>query len=134
NCKTQNKEGEVYGTDDASRSGLLLKGQSDSFRFQIFQGKDYRITICNEEMLGNTINFQIRDFDSDALLYDNKDYNYEKVFEFTCLTSRTVKIVVMIPSDNNTITTSSIGINPKPTQMGCVGVLIESMVTPKKGF
>jgi len=67
-------------------------------------------------------------------LYDNKDNSYERTFEFSVLITRNVKIVVTVPADDKTQKTTTIGLKPKPNQMGCIGVLIESMITPKKGF
>jgi len=133
NCKPPQTTAN-YTTDQASRSGLLMKGQSSEFRLTFYQGRDYRITICNELPLGDKIQYQIIDWEDQSVLYDNKEFNYEKNFEFSVLITRNVKIVVSVPADDKTLKTNTIGFKPKPTQMGCVGVLIESMITPKKGF
>lgn len=127
-------DGTGYTYSDVSRSGLLMKGQTSEFRFDLHQGKDYRITICADPVLGEKIQYQIMDFEENTVLYDNAEFNYAKDFEFTVLTSRNVKIVVTVPADDKTNKSTSIGFKPKPTQMGCVGVMVESMVTPKKGF
>ncbi|OQA99124.1 MAG: hypothetical protein BWY22_00599 [Bacteroidetes bacterium ADurb.Bin217] len=132
-CK-RTQETTNYGISPDSRSALLLKGQTSEFRLLIYQGKDYRITVCNDEILGTNIQFKIIDYDTNEVLYDNKDYNYVKEFEFTVLMSRTVKIVVSVPDDSNTTAVNNSGFRAKPTSMGCVGVLIEDMITPKKGF
>jgi len=131
-CKSQVESN--YSIADVSRSALLLKGQTSEFRFLIYQGKDYRITICGDDILGPNLQFQIVDWETNEVLYDNKDYNYVGEFEFTVLMSRTVKIVVTIPSDDPDDTNNSIGFKPKSTAMGCVGVLVEEMITPRKGF
>ncbi len=133
NCKPPQTSAN-YTTDQASRSGLLMKGQTSEFRMTFYQGKDYRITLCNQAPLGEKVQMQIIDWEDQTVLYDNKEFNYDKNFEFTVLITRNVKIVVTVPADDKTQKTTSIGFKPKPTQMGCVGVLIESMVTPKKGF
>ena len=132
-CK-RTQETTNYNISPDSRSALLLKGQTSKFRLLIYQGKDYRITICNDEILGSNIQFKIIDYDTNEVLYDNKDYNYVKEFEFTVLMSRTVKIVVSVPDDSNSKVVNNSGFRAKPTSMGCVGVLIEDMITPKKGF
>lgn len=123
-----------YQYDQVSRSGLLMKGQTSEFRINLYQGRDYRITICNQEALGENVQYQIVDFENNTVLYDNKEFNFERAFEFSVLISREVKIVVTVPADASTQKTTSVGFKPKPTQMGCVGVLVESMITPKKGF
>lgn len=132
-CK-RTQETSNYGISPDSRSALLLKGQTSEFRIVIYQGKDYRITVCNDEILGSNIQFKIIDYDTNEVLYDNKDYNYVKEFEFTVLMSRTVKIIVSVPDDSNSAVVNNSGFRAKPTSMGCVGVLIEDMITPKKGF
>jgi hypothetical protein len=139
NCKPPQSAAN-YTTDQASRSGLLMKGQSSEFRITFYQGRDYRITICNEAPLGDKVQYQIIDWEDQSVLYDSKVVNdrnemtYERNFEFSVLITRSVKIVVSVPADDKTLKTNTIGFKPKPTQMGCVGVLIESMITPKKGF
>ena len=132
-CKTA-QETSNYTLSNDSRSALLLKGQTSEFRFLIYQGKDYRIRVCADEILGANIQFKILDYDTNEVLYDNKDYSYVKEFEFTVLQSRTVKIVVAVPDDANSEKPKNSDFRAKPTSMGCVGVLIEDMVTPKKGF
>jgi hypothetical protein len=131
-CKNQVESN--YSVSDASRSALLLKGQTSEFRFLIYEGKDYRITICGDDLLGPNLQFQIVDWETNEVLYDNKDYNFVREFEFTVLMSRTVKLVVTVPSEDPNESNNSIGFQPKSTAMGCIGVLIEEMITPKKGF
>lgn len=123
-----------YSYSDNSRSALLMKGQVSEFTFDLHQGKDYRITFCYDGVLGDKVQYKIIDYDYGDVLYDNADFNYAKEFEFTVLQSRKVKIEVSVPADSETQQTTKMGLKPKPTQMGCVGVLIEYMVTPKKGF
>lgn len=132
-CK-RTQETSNYSISPDSRSALLLKGQTSEFRLLIYQGKDYRITICADEILGVNTQFKIVDYETNEVLYDNKDYNYVKEFEFTVLQSRTIKIVVSVPDETTSAVVNNSGFRAKPTSMGCVGVLIEDMVTPKKGF
>ena len=91
NCKPPQTSAN-YNTDQASRSGLLMKGQSSEFRLTFYQGRDYRITLCNEAPLGEKIQYQIIDWEDQTVLYDNKEFNYEKTFEFSVLITRNVKI------------------------------------------
>lgn len=132
-CK-RTQENNYYALSPESRSALLLKGQTSEFRFLIHQGKDYRVTICHDEILGNNVQFKIVDYDTNEVLYDNKNYNYVKEFEFTVLMSRTIKIIVTVPDDSASSVNNDSGFRAKPTSMGCVGVMIEDMITPKKGF
>ena len=75
------------------------------------------------------------DYETEELLYDNKDFNYVKEFEFTVVQSRQIKISIEIPEDSAQKTTANTtGLISKNINQGCVGVRIEEMSTPKTGF
>lgn len=133
-CQSMASTGYIMSND--SRSALLRKGQTSEFRIIIYQGKDYRISVCSDEAsLGNTIHMKLIDYDTDELLYDNKDFNYVKDFEFTVVQTRTIKISVEIPEDQTQKSAANTtGLISKSINQGCVGVLIEEMSTPKTGF
>lgn len=133
-CREKKDVTTSYSYSDFSRSGLLLKGQVSEFNIDLYQGKDYRITLCYDAVLGEKVQYKIIDYDYGDILYNNADFNFATEFEFTVLQSRKVKIEVSVPADDKTKQTTAIGLKPKPTQMGCVGVLVEFMVTPRKGF
>ncbi len=128
---TVNTDGYIYSPD--SRSALMTKGQKSEFKFTIHQGRDYRLSICGADILGDKIQFQLMDFEEGTLLYDNAGFDYTRDFEFTVKQTRNIKIVITVPNpkvaDNN-----AFALKAKNTEMGCVGVLIETMVTPKTGF
>lgn len=133
-CQALASSGYVMSND--SRSAMMRKGQTSEFRITIYQGKDYRISVCTDESaLGNTIHMRLVDYDTNEVLYDNKDKNYVKDYEFTVILTRTIKIVIDIPEDP---TQKDLGANTglisKSINQGCVGVLIEEMSTPKTGF
>ena len=44
-----------YRYNDASRSALFLKGQTSETRLEIYNGRDYRISLCADEVLGRQI-------------------------------------------------------------------------------
>lgn len=125
-----------YAMSNESRSAMLRKGQTSEFRVVIYQGKDYRISVCSEEAsLGNTVHMRLIDYDTDELLYDNKDFNYVKDFEFTVVQTRTIKIQIEIPEETSQKSSANTtGLISKSINQGCVGVLIEEMNTPKTGF
>ncbi|MFO7869716.1 MAG: hypothetical protein R6U95_10505 [Bacteroidales bacterium] len=132
NCA--NTEDNGYSTAEGSRSALLLKGQTSEFRFTIYEGKDYKFSICGEESLGEHLQYQLIDWETNEVLYDNKDHNYVNSFEFTVLITKTIRVEVTVPTKESESETNSNSLRPKSTSMGCVGVLIEEMITPKKGF
>lgn len=119
-----------------SRSAMMRKGQTSEFRITIYQGKDYRISVCTDELsLGNTVHIRLVDYDTNEALYDNKDKNYVKDYEFTVIQTRTIKIVIDVPEDpTQKGSGASTGLISKSINQGCVGVLIEEMSTPKTGF
>lgn len=133
-CQSYASKGYIMSND--SRSAIMRKGQNSEFRITIYQGKDYRISVCADEAnLGNTVHLRLIDYDTEELLYDNKDFNYVKDFEFTVVQTRTIKISIEIPEDQSQkASPNSTGLISKSINQGCVGVLIEEMSTPKTGF
>ena len=133
-CQTLTTSGYIMSND--SRSAMMRKGQVSEFRITIYQGKDYRISVCADEAnLGTSIHMRLIDYDTDELLYDNKNSNYVKDFEFTVVQTRTIKISIDIPEDSSQKpTANTTGLISKSINQGCVGVLIEEMSTPKTGF
>ncbi|MCQ2959343.1 MAG: hypothetical protein MJ198_04030 [Bacteroidales bacterium] len=133
-CQSYASKGYIMSND--SRSAILRKGQTSEFRITIYQGKDYRISVCADEVnLGSTVHLRLIDYDTDELLYDNKDFNYVKDFEFTVVQTRTIKISIEIPEDQTQkASANTTGLISKSINQGCVGVLIEEMSTPKTGF
>jgi len=123
-----------YVISSDSRSAMFLKGQTSEFRLTIYQGKDYRITICNDEVLGDNIGMAIIDRETGEPLYNNKDFNYVRDFEFTVLMTREIKIIISVPDDSGSMKPKGDFRTKDAAGMGCLGVLIEEMITPKKGF
>ena len=133
-CPSANTTG--YHMSNDSRSATMRKGQSSEFRITIYQGKDYRISVCSDESaLGSTVHMRLIDYETEELLYDNKDFNYVKEFEFTVVQSRQIKISIEIPEDSaQKAAANTTGFISKNINQGCVGVRIEEMSTPKTGF
>ncbi len=131
NCKYS--ENKYYHYNESSRSALFVKGQTSKMNFEIFNGRDYRISICNDEILGDTIEFKLLDDETGDILYDNAEDNYSKIFEFTVFESRVISIEIFVPGETESQNKKH-GVLPKTKNIGCVGVLIEHMITPVKGF
>lgn len=114
---------------EGSKSGLMLRGETMESVFTIFQGKDYRITLCSE-LFPNEINLKIYDADDGSiLLYDNTQNDTAQIFEFQVFNTRRVRAMVSVPkiaqSKKNT------GLLVEKTPRGCVGFLLETMITRK---
>lgn len=75
------------------------------------------------------------------MLYDNAAAEYGKSVEFTIDQSRRLILEVTIPNDGMPSKGSAKGVKDKgkgksmqSSEMGCLGVLVEHMTTPKSGF
>ena len=92
-------------------------------------------TVCMSSVIRDFSNYILNTNYTEELLYDNKDFNYVKDFEFTVVQTRTIKISIEIPEDQSQkASPNSTGLISKSINQGCVGVLIEEMSTPKTGF
>jgi len=126
-----------YKIHDASRSALFLKGQTSETPVTIYNGRDYRISLCWDPVLGNKIIFKIIDDETKNILYDNATDGYSSDFEFTVARTSDIIIEVTVPGSNALINSSEddeLIFVQKDKEMGCVGVLVEHMITPTKGF
>ncbi len=45
--------------DSQSKSAIMAKGQTSSFHLVAYNGLDYRVTVCADEMIGSQIQFRI---------------------------------------------------------------------------
>lgn len=55
----ENKDNESMKYDSQSKSAVLGKGQISEFHMVAYDGLDYRISICSDEILGSQIQFKI---------------------------------------------------------------------------
>ena len=114
---------------EGSKSALLLRGEFMESVFTIFQCKDYRITLCSE-LFSNEINLKVYDADDGSiLLYDNTQNETAQVFEFQFFNTRRVRCIISVPLSNQP--KKNTGLLVEKTPRGCVGFLLESMVTRK---
>jgi hypothetical protein len=72
------------------------------------------------------------------LLYDNSTDNYATELEFSVETTRRLTLELSIPGEGGSGKAKGVaqgkGKLMKSSEMGCVGILIEHMTTPKQGF
>lgn len=114
---------------EGCKSALLLRGEQMESVFTIFQCKDYRITLCSE-LFNNEVVLKIYDADDGSiLLYDNTVNDVAQIFEFQVFNTRRVRAVVSVPKTNTS--KKNTGLLVEKTPRGCVGLLLESMVTRK---
>ena len=134
-CRVSNNI--YYKVHDLSRSALFLKGQTSRTPFSIYNGRDYRISLCWDPILGNHVLFKILDAEGESVLYDNAKDEFSTDFEFTVTQTSDIIIEVTAPKDRNDVGTTgsnTVFFVEKDQSMGCIGVLIEHMITPTKGF
>lgn len=126
-----------YKLHDDSRSALFVKGQTSKTFIEIFNGRDYRISLCWDPVLGSRMGFKIIDRETDDVLYDNSTDEFATEFEFTVTQSREIVVEVAVPGESGLSKSSGneeLILVRKDREMGCVGVLVEHMITPSKGF
>lgn len=126
-----------YVKHEDSRSALFLKGQKSRTNFTIYNGRDYRISLCWDPILGGPIQFKLINRETNQVLYDNATDEFASEFEFTVTQRADLYIEISVPGEsatNNAIGNEDIILVRKDTDVGCVGILIEYMVTPPKGF
>lgn len=126
-----------YKVHNSSRSALFLVGQTSETPFTIYNGRDYRISMCWDPILGNRLLFKILDGPTRSVLYDNANDEYNTDFEFTVARTSEIIIQITVPEDaeeEQKESNNSSAFFQKDKRMGCVGVLIEHMITPTKGF
>lgn len=121
-----------FSLNGQSRSARMYKGQKSTLNVIFHDEQDYRITICPADILGEQVEFKIRDGKSQEVLYDNADEDGSMIFEFSCAQTQRMILEIKIPDDGDGATSKLSKL--RSTSSGCLGVLIEYMTTPKTGF
>ena len=126
-----------YRVVDNSRSALFVKGQTSRIKIIIYNGRDYRISFCHDQVLGEGIVMRLIDAENEQTLYDNSEDGFASEFEFTVTQTREIYVEISVPGSSQL---SEVGDDAdlifvrKDTEMGCIGILVEHMITPVKGF
>ena len=111
-CKFPNSS---YFYSGQSRSALFAFGMTSEFKLVTFGGEDYNLSICYERKFKNVRLRLLEDNADKTVLYDNKDFNYQEVMNFTNNVARKVIIEISIPEDAT---------GKEGQALHCVGVLI----------
>lgn len=123
-CSLASEDGFRYNSQ--SRSGLFARGTTSKLKAVFYEGFDYSISICPDGSLGNDIQFTLTDAADGSLIFDNATNNKSLNMEFSCETTRSMFITVIIPGGG--------AVKGQAQDGACLGILIEQMVTPKVGF
>ena len=94
-------------------SAVLNEGDVAELMITFYNGQDYRIYICSQELLGN-VEFKLLDLDKNILFF-NKDHDYVKYWDFKSNSTQQLIIQVRVPQSE---TKSEI------VQSGCVSILV----------
>jgi len=130
-------ENVYYKITEESRSALFVKGQTSRVRINIYNGRDYRVSFCHDQILGEGIIMRLIDAENGNTLYDNSEDNFATEFEFTVTQTREIFVEIEIPGNSalaDAENNEDLIFVRKDTSMGCVGILVEHMITPPKGF
>lgn len=116
----------IYNVNSASTSFLLYLGESQEIPITIENNKDYRITVCGDSIFDNVIQFII--FNEQGEKYYNNSTNEFKLnIEFSNTQTQDVIFEISTPQQSEYVDDATV-------QKGCIGLLIEEMLTIKTGF
>lgn len=162
-CTSSGKKS-LYRYNGQSRSALFENGQKSEFQIVVYKGNDYRISLCNDQSLGNLrmriisekripetkeVVEKVQNSEGNleevpvektvyrkeqTVLYDNAQDNYAREITFSIETSQKLIIEITAGAEGESASSRGGKSGVSSGEMGCVGVLIEHMTTPKKGF
>ena len=89
-----------YIHDGNYHAAILNEGDEAELYKTFYSGQDYRIAICGSDALPD-IEFQIIDSYKNVL-YDNKDNNLSRIWDFRLESSQQLKIAVKVPPGDTT--------------------------------
>jgi len=116
----------TYTYNEASVSFLFASGERRDIPFRLYDGKDYRMTLCSDSVFGDIIRFSIVIADG-KLLYSNEDHQYSQNIEFSSQKTQDVTLRIEAPEATK-------GVSDTISCQGCIGILIGEMNSIKTGF
>lgn len=116
----------VYKGNVASVSFLFKSGEVRNIPFTLLMGIDYRITLCADTVFNNVIKFVIIN-EEGKQIYNNSTQNFNLNLEFS--SRKTHNVIFELEAPELGIIDADSALNE-----GCIGILIEEMVSVKTGF
>lgn len=92
----------------------LFHGESAQLQLTFFTGQDYRILVCNQDILGAGVYFEVKD-EEGSLLYDSKSAE-EKMWDFRVEVTSNLFIEVFVPGDEES--------HNELAHQGCIAVVV----------
>jgi hypothetical protein len=111
---------DIWSINSSSKNINIAPGEKADVELEIQKAKDYRISLCGDDFIGNLFHYKIID-SNELVLYNNENDNLLNSFSFSCLETKNVTIVIEIPSSGS-------------ATKGCMGVLIEETLSVTTGF
>lgn len=112
-----------YVEHEKSVSFAFSPGDSKCVSVNLIQGKDYRITLCSDSLYTGVVSLLIRTEMGDVI-YDNSSDNFSQSIEFSCRKSNYTEFILTAPNRTDV---------PEGLK-GCIGMLVEEIISPKIGF
>lgn len=103
-----------YIHDGNYTAALLTEGEEAELYKTFFADQEYRIAVCGSEVL-SSVEFKVIDANRNVL-YNNKDHNLAKTWDFKLESSQQLKIVVKVPASTQKKADSEI-------ISGCVAIM-----------
>lgn len=87
-----------YIHDGNYHAAILTEGEEAELYKTFYSGQEYRIAICGADPLA-VIEFQVID-GYKKVLYDNREHNNARYWDFKLESSQQLKIAIKVPSGN----------------------------------
>lgn len=117
-CKADSSN--YWSINEKSHTFNVFPGSVVEIKMEILKGKDYQVSLCGDDFIGNVFHYKILDKEN-KLLYDNEDDGFSTTFSFSCLETKDIKLDIKIPDTGSSAS-------------GCLGVLIEETLSVSTGF
>ncbi|HPW66843.1 MAG TPA: hypothetical protein PLY32_06095 [Salinivirgaceae bacterium] len=102
-----------YIFNGQANAALLNEGDVAELVLTFYANQDYRLLICSENQLGN-VEFRMYDTQN-TLLFDNKKYNYAKMWDFCSTATQQIRVEIEVPESLNI---------DSSVKNGCVSILV----------
>lgn len=123
-CLSYTSEG--YKIASESRSFALKKGETARTDIEFYKGMDYHINFAVDDLFGSRLYVQIVDKQTQEIVYDNTEDQFNLDMEFSVIKNINVNIIIETPA--------SVVEDSRYDFTGCIGMLIETRITPPMGF
>lgn len=117
---------EGYKSTTYSRSYEMTKGELRNIEMEFHKGMDYHLNFAVDDLFASKLFVQILDKQTREVLYDNTEDQFNLDLEFSAVKDLLVNITIETPAP--------IVKESRYNFSGCVGVLIETRITPPLGF